>query len=157
MFTCMCLCVCFVSIVVVVTQSAVRKSHNYQHNSESNFGEQYRSICNLQYVSNGVQERNCYCLSPRLPADCSTEHIGPNGSARSSATCSLASSRDSSTCTVPYRVIMLGGAGVGKSSLVQQFMTSEYLHAYDLSLGESRSRIIATHSRNVIWLDETKQ
>ncbi|XP_034230159.1 uncharacterized protein LOC117638997 [Thrips palmi] len=66
----------------------------------------------------------------------STEHIGPNGSARSSATCSLASSRDSSTCTVPYRVVMLGGAGVGKSSLVQQFMTSEYLHAYDLSLDD---------------------
>ncbi|KAE8750195.1 hypothetical protein FOCC_FOCC003001, partial [Frankliniella occidentalis] len=57
----------------------------------------------------------------------STEHLGPT-SARSSATCSLASSRDSSTCTVPYRVVMLGGAGVGKSSIVQQFMTSEYLH-----------------------------
>jgi len=73
----------------------------------------------------------------------STEH--PNaggtgtshpGSARSSASCSLASSRDSSTCTTPYRVLMMGTAGVGKSSLVQQFMTSEYLQAYDLSLGE---------------------
>lgn len=67
----------------------------------------------------------------------STENVGGR-SARSSASLasSRASSRDSSTCTVPYRVVMLGGAGVGKSSLVQQFMTSEYLHAYDLSLGE---------------------
>lgn len=31
---------------------------------------------------------------------------------------------------------MLGGAAVGKSSLVSQFMTSEYLHAYDTSIGE---------------------
>lgn len=32
---------------------------------------------------------------------------------------------------------MLGGEKVGKSSLVSQFMTSEYLHAYDTSIGES--------------------
>jgi len=59
------------------------------------------------------------------------------GSARTSAECSLASSRESSTTTVPYKVIMLGAAGVGKTSLVSQFMTSEYLHAYDNSLGKS--------------------
>lgn len=62
------------------------------------------------------------------------------GSARTSATASLASSRESScaSCpgiTAPYRVVMLGSAGVGKSSLISQFMTSEYLHAYDMSIG----------------------
>lgn len=31
---------------------------------------------------------------------------------------------------------MLGGTAVGKSSLVSQFMTSEYLHAYDTSIGK---------------------
>lgn len=31
---------------------------------------------------------------------------------------------------------MLGDTAVGKSSLVSQFMTSEYLHAYDTSIGE---------------------
>lgn len=64
---------------------------------------------------------------------------GGAGSARTSATCSLASSRESSTSNpgcVPYRVLMLGGASVGKSSLVSQFMTSEYLHAYDTSIGK---------------------
>lgn len=35
-----------------------------------------------------------------------------------------------------HRVLMLGGEKVGKSSLVSQFMTSEYLHAYDTSIGE---------------------
>lgn len=33
------------------------------------------------------------------------------------------------------RVLMLGDTAVGKSSLVSQFMTSEYLHAYDTSIG----------------------
>lgn len=74
----------------------------------------------------------------------STEHLASNmgtvgshpGSARTSAECSLASSRESSTTSLPYKVVMLGGAGVGKSSLISQFMTSEYLHAYDTSLGE---------------------
>ncbi|XP_041448904.1 flocculation protein FLO11 isoform X2 [Drosophila obscura] len=54
-----------------------------------------------------------------------------------SARTSLASSRESSTSNPgngPYRVLMLGGPSVGKSSLVSQFMTSEYLHAYDTSI-----------------------
>lgn len=34
------------------------------------------------------------------------------------------------------RVLMLGSSAVGKSSLVSQFMTSEYLHAYDTSIGK---------------------
>ncbi|XP_069687421.1 uncharacterized protein [Periplaneta americana] len=61
------------------------------------------------------------------------------GSARTSATASLASSRESSTSNPgpsAYRVVMLGSAGVGKSSLINQFMTSEYLHAYDTSLDD---------------------
>ncbi|XP_021921879.1 mucin-5AC-like isoform X2 [Zootermopsis nevadensis] len=61
------------------------------------------------------------------------------GSARTSATTSLASSRESSTSNpgpTGYKVVMLGSAGVGKSSLINQFMTSEYLHAYDTSLDD---------------------
>ena len=64
------------------------------------------------------------------------------GSARTSATASLASSRESSTSNpgpTGYKVVMLGSAGVGKSSLINQFMTSEYLHAYDTSLGKYAS------------------
>ncbi|XP_035911911.1 uncharacterized protein LOC118512079 isoform X1 [Anopheles stephensi] len=33
-----------------------------------------------------------------------------------------------------YRVVMLGDSGVGKTALVSQFMTSEYMHTYDASL-----------------------
>lgn len=37
---------------------------------------------------------------------------------------------------VAYKIAMLGDAAVGKSSLTYQFTTSEYICAYDLSLGE---------------------
>ncbi|XP_063709642.1 uncharacterized protein LOC134838112 isoform X1 [Culicoides brevitarsis] len=33
-----------------------------------------------------------------------------------------------------YRVVMLGDSGCGKTALVSQFMTSEYMHTYDASL-----------------------
>ncbi|XP_021943902.1 GTP-binding protein GEM [Folsomia candida] len=35
-----------------------------------------------------------------------------------------------------YRVVMLGHSGVGKSALVNQFMTSEYISTYDASLDD---------------------
>jgi Rad/Gem-related GTP binding protein 1 len=35
-----------------------------------------------------------------------------------------------------YRVVLLGDAGVGKTALVSQFMTSEYMNTYDASLGK---------------------
>lgn len=78
----------------------------------------------------------------------STEQLvtsGAPGSARTSASCSLASSRESSTSApgpAPFKVLMLGGPAVGKSSLVMQFMTSEYLHAYDTSIGKKIKKCI---------------
>lgn len=41
-----------------------------------------------------------------------------------------------------YRVVMLGDAGVGKTALVSQFMTSEYMNTYDASLGELRASLV---------------
>ncbi|RZF42279.1 hypothetical protein LSTR_LSTR003897 [Laodelphax striatellus] len=35
-----------------------------------------------------------------------------------------------------YRVVLLGEAGVGKTALVSQFMTSEYMNTYDASLDD---------------------
>lgn len=88
----------------------------------------------------------------------------PQQSTRNSAPHSLASSRESSSISNPgngpyrltkyqiflwlscfsialfvfFRVLMMGAPAVGKSSLVSQFMTSEYLHAYDTSIGKCR-------------------
>ncbi|BET00099.1 Ras family [Nesidiocoris tenuis] len=35
-----------------------------------------------------------------------------------------------------YKVVMVGSSDVGKSSLISQFMTSEYLHSYDNSIDD---------------------
>ena len=39
-------------------------------------------------------------------------------------------------CHLPPQVMMLGDSGVGKSSLINQFMSSEYMNTYDASLGK---------------------
>uniref|UniRef100_A0A023F2Y1 Putative gtp-binding protein rem n=1 Tax=Triatoma infestans TaxID=30076 RepID=A0A023F2Y1_TRIIF len=50
------------------------------------------------------------------------------------------SSRQSSCVScptlAPHKVLMLGSSDVGKTSLISQFMTSEFLHAYDNSIDE---------------------
>lgn len=38
-------------------------------------------------------------------------------------------------------MLVIGAPGVGKSSLISQFMTSEYLHAYDTSIGKQRKSV----------------
>nr|XP_045607668.1 GTP-binding protein GEM-like [Procambarus clarkii] len=45
-------------------------------------------------------------------------------------------SSEASLEVAKYRVVLLGETGVGKSSLVNQFMTSEYINTYDASLDE---------------------
>ncbi|XP_034476076.1 auxin response factor 19 isoform X2 [Drosophila innubila] len=78
-----------------------------------------------------------------------------------SARTSLASSRESSTSNPgngPYRVLMLGGPAVGKSSLVSQFMTSEYLHAYDTSIDDESgekavSVLLSGEESELIFID----
>lgn len=40
-----------------------------------------------------------------------------------------------------YRVVLLGDSGVGKTALVSQFMTSEYMNTYDASLGKINTLI----------------
>lgn len=45
-------------------------------------------------------------------------------------------SQPAQTAQGPYRVAMLGASGVGKTALTCQFTTSEYICAYDASLGK---------------------
>ncbi|XP_062553133.1 uncharacterized protein LOC134218228 [Armigeres subalbatus] len=47
-----------------------------------------------------------------------------------------ADEEDSEPVPTRYRVVMLGDSGVGKTALVSQFMTSEYMHTYDASLAD---------------------
>lgn len=43
---------------------------------------------------------------------------------------------DSSVDMPVYRVLMIGGPGVGKTALTQQFMTSEFMAAQNTSFGQ---------------------
>ncbi|XP_048264896.1 uncharacterized protein LOC100651823 isoform X1 [Bombus terrestris] len=109
--------------------------------------EEYYRLRHFSITGKGVVNRGDSLKSRRsrsnnsvASSNSSTEHLTASypGSARNSAAGSLASSRESSASQgpTPYRVLMLGAPAVGKSSLVSQFMTSEYLHAYDTSIDD---------------------
>lgn len=134
--------------------------------------EEYYRLRHFSITGKGVVNRGDSLKSRRsrsnnsvASSNSSTEQLpGPTsaaGSARTSASCSLASSRESSTSApgpTPFRVLMLGGPAVGKSSLVSQFMTSEYLHAYDTSIDDesgekSVSVLLAGEESELTFID----
>lgn len=43
---------------------------------------------------------------------------------------------DESVAPLAFKVAILGASGVGKTALTYQFTTSEYICAYDTSLGQ---------------------
>lgn len=49
-----------------------------------------------------------------------------------------------------YRVVMMGDAGTGKTALVSQFMTSEYMHTYDASLGKLKGNLNSIEKKIII-------
>ena len=49
-----------------------------------------------------------------------------------------------------YRVLVLGGPGVGKTAITQQFLTSEYMAAQNTSFGRSISRLLTV--RNIAMI-----
>ncbi|XP_037050970.1 ras-related protein RSR1 isoform X2 [Bradysia coprophila] len=134
--------------------------------------EEYYRLRHFSITGKGVVNRGDSLKSKRsrsnnsvASSNSSTEHLTATNilnSARTSATCSLASSRESSTSNPPgngpYKVLMLGEAAVGKSSIVSQFMTSEYLHAYDTSIDDdtgekSISVLLSGEESELIFID----
>ncbi|XP_060516200.1 uncharacterized protein LOC132695749 isoform X2 [Cylas formicarius] len=134
--------------------------------------EEYYRLRHFSITGKGVVNRGDSLKSRRsrsnnsvASSNSSTEQIpgavSAAGSARTSGSCSLASSRESSTSApgpAPFRVLMVGGPAVGKSSLVSQFMTSEYLHAYDMSLDDesgekSVSVLLAGEESELTFID----
>lgn len=67
-------------------------------------------------------------------------HTSTSASRRSSynSSCEGGGESDGSSCgdTPVHRVLMLGGPGVGKTALTQQFLTSEFMAAQNTSFGE---------------------
>ncbi|XP_025831617.1 uncharacterized protein LOC108734398 isoform X2 [Agrilus planipennis] len=134
--------------------------------------EEYYRLRHFSITGKGIVNRGDSLKSRRsrsnnsvASSNSSTEQlptaVSATGSCRTSASCSLASSRESSTSApgpTPYKVLMLGGPAVGKSSLVSQFMTSEYLHAYDTSIDDesgekSVSVLLAGEESELIFID----
>ncbi|CAG4939363.1 unnamed protein product [Colias eurytheme] len=90
------------------------------------------SICNRRSRSNTSVNSTNSRASDRSPFDgscCSGYRPVDSGS--------LTTPDDDEMDPIPkYRVVLLGDAGVGKTALVSQFMTSEYMNTYDASLDD---------------------
>ncbi|XP_070494454.1 uncharacterized protein [Chironomus tepperi] len=109
--------------------------------------EEYYRLRHFSITGKGIVNRGDSLKSRRsrsnnsvASSNSSTEHLTTAANHGDSARTSLASSRESSTSAqgsqIPFRVLMLGSEKVGKTSIVSQFMTSEYLHAYDTSIDD---------------------
>ena len=69
--------------------------------------------------------------------------LSRHGSLKSNRSVTLDSSDTSTEGAAAYGVLMLGGPGVGKTALTQQFLTSEYQAAQNTSFGEFLHSCIA--------------
>ncbi|XP_078048679.1 uncharacterized protein LOC144476030 isoform X1 [Augochlora pura] len=133
---------------------------------EEYYRQRHFSITAKGVVNKGdsLKSRTSRSNNSVASSNSSTEHLTASypGSARNSAAGSLASSRESSASQgpTPYHVLMLGAPAVGKSSLVSQFMTSEYLHAYDTSIDDESgektvSVLLAGEESELTFIDHT--
>ena len=79
-------------------------------------------------------------------------HIDVNGRSRASSSNSQESCSANVSGKPAYKVLMLGGPGVGKTALTQQFMTSEYVGAQNTSFGKSIYSLLTClrHCSNII-------
>ena len=85
-----------------------------------------------------------HLASPRSPFSNSSRQSIENGAAATAAAVAAAvgapSCGEEEDQTVKYRVSVLGDSATGKTSLVSQFLTSEYMNTYDASLGMKREK-----------------
>lgn len=63
---------------------------------------------------------------------------------------SIGNSTGSGGNIIPYRVLVVGAGATGKSSMVRQFTTSEYLGGFDTSLGKSELFVIIPLNKSFI-------
>ncbi|XP_043188254.1 uncharacterized protein LOC122363267, partial [Amphibalanus amphitrite] len=124
-----------------------RSQSSLRDDAETGDTEYYRlrhfSVTGKGVVNCGDQLRSRRSRSNvSVASDCS-EYSGSSRGPPSmpcSAGTSMASSANSSCLNLsrprPYVGLMLGASGVGKTSLIHQFMTSDYMNAYDASLDE---------------------
>lgn len=95
-----------------------------------NRGDSWRSRSTNSVLSSGSGSNTELTHLSEASSQCSLSREGSGELGNSGGTESPAPS------AMPYRVLMLGSAGVGKSSLTEQFSTSEYLGTFGPSIGE---------------------
>ena len=83
--------------------------------------------------------------SGSLEGDKEKGGLSRHGSLKSNRSFTLDSSDTSTEGAAAYGVLMLGGPGVGKTALTQQFLTSEYQAAQNTSFGELSHVYIVLH------------
>ena len=83
----------------------------------------------------GLVNEGDVVLPASTPDDAGSRRSSYNSTAENSGSAGESSSVD----TPIYRVLMIGGPGVGKTALTQQFMTSEFMAAQNTSFGKFNS------------------
>ncbi|XP_045107886.1 LOW QUALITY PROTEIN: GTP-binding protein GEM-like [Portunus trituberculatus] len=128
--------------------------------------EEIYRLRSFSITSKGIINRGDSIISKRSRSNtsvCSTTSRNSNvewGRSPFEGSCCGSSyvSSESSLEVAKYRVVLLGESGVGKSSLVNQFMTSEYINTYDASLDDefgekSVSVLLDGEESEVIFID----
>ncbi|XP_047740208.1 GTP-binding protein GEM [Hyalella azteca] len=131
--------------------------------------DQIYRLRTFSITSKGVINRGDSLISKRSKSNtsvCSTVSRPSSRSGRSGerspfeGSCCGSSyvSSENSVGITKYRVVLLGESGVGKSALVSQFMTSEYMNTYDASLddefGEKSVSVLLDEEENeVVFID----
>lgn len=104
-------------------------------NKNSNF-----DIFNIITFLSIFRNNDYYSLQYFLFSVCRNSNVSGEKSPFEGSCCSgqdASSDSDVEESISKYRVVLLGDSGVGKTALVSQFMTSEYMNTYDASLGKS--------------------
>ncbi|XP_066960139.1 GTP-binding protein GEM-like isoform X15 [Macrobrachium rosenbergii] len=146
-------------------QSSSEDSYVTPNNSRrSSYVSTAMTVDTLQTRGNNRRQHSLGCE----PVSCQ-QRLSPRPSSRSGrsgerspfeGSCCGSSyvSSESELEVAKYRVVLLGESGVGKSSLVTQFMTSEYINTYDASLDDefgekSVSVLLDGEESEVIFID----
>lgn len=95
------------------------------------------SITAKGVVNRGDSLRSRRSRSNTSVASSTSRHSGDLREPMSLSAANSCASSHSGHDIVKYRVVILGGSEVGKTALTTQFLTSEYMNAYDSSLGKS--------------------
>ena len=107
----------------------------------------FKRVRSFKMTKKGLVKRgDTYSSKGSLSSSGSTKRRQRIPSDRSDSSTATSSSGTSSLNTGYYRIVVYGGPGVGKRSLVHQLTTSEYLGTCDVSTGESD--ILCTSSLN---------